>query len=152
MRLPELQEGDSEAQKTRIKKREVWEDIAGVLHYQGLPYVPEIILWKLISRQHDDPLAGHFEIDKTRKLIDKKYYSPSLHRDVKVYVKGCNSCLASKAIRHKPCEDLQSLPVPTYRWKDLSMDFVAGLPVSTDWKGDSYDSIPVIVDRLTKMV
>ena len=27
-----------------------------------------------------------------------------------------------------------------------------GLPVLTDWKGDSYDSILVIVDRLTKMV
>ena len=32
------------------------------------------------------------------------------------------------------------------------MDFVTGLPISTDWKGDSYDSILVIVDRLTKMV
>ncbi len=27
-----------------------------------------------------------------------------------------------------------------------------GLPVSTDWKGESYDSILVIVDHLTKMV
>ena len=32
------------------------------------------------------------------------------------------------------------------------MDFVTGLPVLTDWKGDSYDSILVIVNRLTKMV
>ena len=32
------------------------------------------------------------------------------------------------------------------------MDFVIGLPISTNWKGDSYDSILVIVDRLTKMV
>ena len=32
------------------------------------------------------------------------------------------------------------------------MDFVTGLPISTDWKGDNYDSILVIVDRLTKMV
>ena len=32
------------------------------------------------------------------------------------------------------------------------MDFVTGLPISTDWKGKSYDSILVIVDRLTKMV
>ncbi len=32
------------------------------------------------------------------------------------------------------------------------MDFVTGLPISADWKGDSYDSILVIVDRLTKMV
>ena len=32
------------------------------------------------------------------------------------------------------------------------MDFVTGLPVSADWKGNNYDSILVIVDRLTKMV
>ena len=32
------------------------------------------------------------------------------------------------------------------------MDFVTGLPISTNWKRDSYDSILVIVDRLTKMV
>ena len=32
------------------------------------------------------------------------------------------------------------------------MDFVTGLPISTNWKGETYDSILGIVDRLTKMV
>ena len=32
------------------------------------------------------------------------------------------------------------------------MDFVTGLPVSNDWKGKSYDSILVIVDKLTKII
>ena len=32
------------------------------------------------------------------------------------------------------------------------MDFVTGLPISTDWKSKSYDSILVIVNSLTKMV
>ena len=32
------------------------------------------------------------------------------------------------------------------------MDFVTRLPISTDWKGESYDSILVILNRLTKMV
>ena len=32
------------------------------------------------------------------------------------------------------------------------MDFVTGLPISTNWKGESYDSILVIVDWLTKIV
>ena len=44
------------------------------------------------------------------------------------------------------------MPVPTHCWKDLLIDFVTGLPISMDWKGDSYDSILVIVNRLTKMV
>ena len=32
------------------------------------------------------------------------------------------------------------------------MDFVTGLPISANWKGDSYDLILGIVDRFTKMV
>ena len=32
------------------------------------------------------------------------------------------------------------------------MDFVTGLPISTTWKRDSYNSILVIVNWLTKMV
>ena len=152
MRLAKLQESDKEAQKVRAEGRDGYEEIDGVLHHQGLPFVPEVIRTELISRHHDDPLAGHFGIDKTRELIGRKYYWPSLRKDVEAYVKGCDVCLASKAVRHKPYGDLQALPVPTHRWKDLSMDFVIGLPVSTDWKGESYDSILVIVDRLTKMV
>ena len=32
------------------------------------------------------------------------------------------------------------------------MDFVTGLPVSTNWKGETYDSILVIIDLLTKII
>ena len=60
--------------------------------------------------------------------------------------------MTSKAVCYKPYVNLQTLPVPTHRWKNLSIDFVTGLPISTDWNGESYDSILVIVDRLTKMV
>ena len=153
LRLLELQESDNEARKIRAEGlKNDYEEVDGVLHHQGLPFVPEAIRTELISRHHDDPLAGHFGIDKTKDLVGRKYYWPSLQKDIEAYVKGCDVCLGSKAVRHKPYGDLQSLPVPTHRWKDLSMDFVTGLPISTDWKGDSYDSILVIVDRLTKMV
>ncbi len=123
-----------------------------MLHHQGLLYVSEIVRTKLISRHYDDPLVGHFGIDKTRELIARKYYWPTLRRVVEAYVIGCDVCLASKAVKHKPYGDLQSLPVPTHRWKDLSIDFITGLPISTNWKDDTYDSILVIDDWLTKMV
>jgi hypothetical protein len=42
---------------------------------------------------------------------------------------------------------LQSLPIPTWKWEDISMDFIMGLPRTA--KG--YDSISVIIDRLTKI-
>ena len=76
LRLAELQESDDEARKLRATEelQEGWTDIDGVLHHQGLSFVPEIIRTELISRHHDDPLAGHFGIDKTRELIGRKYY------------------------------------------------------------------------------
>ena len=147
MRLPELQDDDKEAMKLRSERLlEGWEKIEQVLYYQGLPYVPKVIHSELINRHHDDLLAGHFGIKKTRKLVARKYYWPTLRRDVEAYVKGCDVCLTSKAVRHKPYRDLQSLPVPTYRWKDLSMDFVIGLSISADWKDDSYNLLLVIID------
>ncbi len=79
MRLPELQDDDKEVMKLRSEGlSEGWEDIKQVLHYQGLLYVPKVIRSELISRHHDNPLAGHFSIEKTRKLIVRKYYWPTL--------------------------------------------------------------------------
>ena len=154
MRLPELHAEDQLAEGIREQGlNNGWEEGAdGVLHHQRLPYVPEIIRTERVSKHNDDPLAGHFGIDKTRELIAQKYCWTSLRTNVEAYVKAWDVCLAAKAVRHKPYRDLQSLPVPTHRWKDLSMDFVTGLPVSTNWKGETYVSILVIVDRLTKMV
>ena len=148
--LQELQETDSQAQKLRSK--EGYEEVEGVLHHQGLLFVPGAIQTKLISRHYNDPLAGHYSIKKTYELLVQKYFLPSLQHDIDAYVKDCDVCFESKAMRHKPYGNLQSLLVPIYPWKDLSMDFVTGSPISTNWKGDSYDSILVIVDRLTKIV
>ena len=123
-----------------------------MLHYQGLLYVPEIIQTELISRYHDNPLVGHFGIEKTRKFVARKYYWPMLQYNVEDYVKGYNVCLTLKTVWYKSYGNLQSLPVPTHHWNDLSMDFVMGLPILTDWKRYSYDSILVIVNQLMKMV
>ena len=42
--------------------------------------------------------------------------------------------------------------MPIHRWKNISEDFVTGLLVATNWKGETYDSILLIVDRLAKIV
>ena len=108
LRLQELQDEDNQARKVRTEQsgNADWNNINGVVHHQGLSYVPEILRTELISRHHDDLLAGHFDIKKIRELIAQKYYWPTLCRDVKNYIRGCNICLASKAVRHKPYGDL----------------------------------------------
>ena len=104
LRLQELQETNSKAQKLRSK--EGYEEVKGVLHYQGLSFVLKTIRIELISRHHNNPLAGHFGIKKTCGLLAQKYFSPSLQHNVEAYIKGCDVCLALKALRHKPYSDL----------------------------------------------
>jgi hypothetical protein len=62
------------------------------------------------------------------------------------YVAKCDTCRRVKAIHMKATGPLQSLPIPTWKWEDIRMDFVVGLPKTV--KG--FDSIWVIIDRLTK--
>lgn len=124
----------------------------GVLHYQNLLYNLEIIQSELINCYHNDLLADHFKINKTCELIARKYYWPTLCQNVEAYIKGCNDCLASKAVRYKSYDDLQSLLIPMHHWKDFLIDFVISSLISTDLKEDSYNVILVIVDCLTKVI
>lgn len=75
----------------------------------------KIVRSKLISRHHNDFFTGYFRVDKTRELINRKYYYPSLRKDVESYVKRCDIYLTSKAIRYKHYGDLQALLVLTYQ-------------------------------------
>ncbi len=151
--VPQLYDNNKEAKKLRLERLlKGWKDIDKVLHYQGLLYLPKVIRSELISRHHENPLAGHFGIKKTWESIARKYYLLMLQKDVETYVKGCNVCLASKTVCHKPYGDLQLLSVSTHWWKDLLMNFITSLPISANWKANSYDSILVIVNLLTKMV
>ena len=122
------------------------------MHHQSLLYVQKFIWTKLISRHYNNLLAGDFGIKKTYEHVAQKYYWQMLCCNIENHVKRYNICLASKTVHHKLYKDLQSLSVSTHHWKDLLMDFVTGLPISTDWKGKSYNSMLVIVNWLTKMV
>ena len=68
--------------------------------------MPKIVYSKLISKHHNDLLVSHFGVTKTRELICQKYYWPSLRKDVKSYVKGCDICLILKIVKHKLYSDL----------------------------------------------
>ena len=104
LRLQALQEIDSKAQELRVK--EGYQDINGVLHHQGLPFVPKAIWIKLISCHHNDPLAGHFKIDKIQDLFARKYFWPMLWYNIEAYIKSCDVYLVLKVVRHKPYDNL----------------------------------------------
>jgi hypothetical protein len=70
-----------------------------------------------------------------------------MRRDIAHYVACCDTCSRVKIEHQKPAGLLKPLAVPVWKWEDISMDFVVGLPRTP--KGD--DLVWVIVDRLTKV-
>jgi hypothetical protein len=69
-----------------------------------------------------------------------------MKRETSRYVSECDTCRKVKADYMKPRGLLQPLSIPNWKWDDISMDFIVGLPLSAH----EIDSIWVIVDRLTK--
>jgi hypothetical protein len=63
------------------------------------------------------------------------------------YVALCNTCQMVKAEHQRPARLLQPLKIPEWKWEEIGMDFIVGLPHTQA----RYDSIWVIVDRLTKV-
>lgn len=67
-------------------------------------------------------------------------------------MKICIICIASQGVKHKSYSNLQLLLISKHYWKDLSIDFVTGLSVSSNGKSKIYHSILVIADWPTKIV
>jgi hypothetical protein len=57
-----------------------------------------------------------------------------------------DSCQRIKVEHHKPAGLLQPLRIPQWKWDEIGMDFIVRLPHTRA----GYDSIWVVVDRLTK--
>ena len=118
------------------------------LWYQGKIWIlnDEELRTSLIHKNHDNPLAGHGGTAKTTELVSRQYYWPGLRETGKLYVKNCDICQRSKVVRHTPYGMLQYNEVPDQPWKSMAMDFITELPIS-----EGYDTILVVIDRLTKM-
>ena len=69
-----------------------------------------------------------------------------MKREIAWYVAECDVYQKVKADHLKPAGTMQPLPVLTWKWEDVHMDLIVGLPRTP--KGN--DSIWVIIDRLTK--
>jgi len=120
----------------------------GLLFFKGLIFVPHSneIKRDILVQCHDEPMSGHFGVQKTFELVNRTYHWPGVRQFVKRFVTTCDTCQRNKYSRHKPFGLLQPLPVPDTPWSSISMDFITQLPTSA-----GFTSIFVVVDRLTKM-
>ena len=76
------------------------------------------------------PYAGHLGYHKTLKRLQKTFYWPNHIVEVRDFVLGCEVCQKEKSIHKLPAGLLKPLQLPEDKWRDISLDFVMGLPVS----------------------
>ncbi|KAK8946881.1 hypothetical protein KSP39_PZI007254 [Platanthera zijinensis] len=95
---------------------------------------------------HFTKYSVHPGSTKMYKDMKKLFWWPGM-KDISYYVAKCQTCVVVKAECQKPCGLLKPLPIPEWKFDDISMDFVHGLPRSQ--RGNN--AVWVIVDRLTKV-
>ena len=69
-----------------------------------------------------------------------------MKKEIAAHDARCDTCRRVKADHLKPAGLLQPRSIPGWKWKEISIDFITGVPNSPR----GHNSIWVIMDRLTK--
>ena len=111
-------------------------------------YIPMELRREALREYHDARPAGHPGVGAMMKKVLKHLWWPTIHRDVRQYVCGCQTCQAVKVNTHPTAppitpHDVAANPFP---FKQVSVDLITDLPLAR-----GFDSILTIVDQgLTK--
>nr|GEW18152.1 putative reverse transcriptase domain-containing protein [Tanacetum cinerariifolium] len=98
------------------------------------------------DESHKSKYCIHLGPDKMYHDLKKLYWWPNMKADIATYVRKCLTCAKVKAEHQRPLGLLQQPKIPVWKWERITIDFITKLPRTQT----GYDSIWVIVDRLTK--
>lgn len=143
--LKDIQSGSRRSRRLNLSE---CEENDGILLYQGLVYVPNNheLKMEILKRNHDAPAVGHPGRARTYEIISRNYFWPESRKFIQQYVSNCDAGNRAKPVRHAPYGTLKPLEIPAKPWDDISMDMIVDLP-----RSNGFDSILVVVDRLSKM-
>nr|GEZ41927.1 putative reverse transcriptase domain-containing protein [Tanacetum cinerariifolium] len=100
----------------------------------------------IMHESHKSKYFVHPGSDKMYQDLKQLYWWPNMKADIATYVSKCLTYLRVKSEHQKPCGLLVQPEIPQWEWDNITMDFITKLPR----KSSGYDTIWVIVDRLTK--
>jgi hypothetical protein len=95
----------------------------------------------VLSELHATPTVGHSGFTKTYDRVKRSFFWDGMKHDIHKFVTECEVCQRNKGETIKSPGTLQPLPIPPAIWKDISMDFITGLP-----KSGNKSVIMVVVD------
>jgi ribonuclease HI len=125
---PEIQE--VKRQMERGKAADYRLDDQGTLWLKDRICVPRNreIRDSILREAHDSRYSIHPSCTKMYKDLKVRFWWEKTREDIAEYVARCDTCQRVKAERQRPASLLQPLEIPTWKWGDISMDFIVGLP------------------------
>jgi hypothetical protein len=157
---PTLERENKEAQKNDEKINEIRQlilegrgkdfrgDAKGVIWFKDRLCVPNVqsIRELILKEAHELAYSIHPRSEKMYQDLKKKLWWYRMKREIAEHVAICDSCQRIRVEHQRPAGLLQLLRIPQWKWDEIGMDFIVGLPRTRA----GYDSIWVVVDRLNK--
>jgi hypothetical protein len=94
---------------------------------------------------HDSPIVGHSGFTKTYERVKSSFLGDGMKQDFHTLVVECDVYQCNKGETFKSLGKLQPFMIPPAIWRDISMDFIVGLP-----KSGNKSFIMGVVDHLSK--
>jgi hypothetical protein len=101
---------------------------------------------KIMDEAHCSRYSIHPGTNKMYQDLKKSFWWRRMKRKIAKYVSECHTCQRDKADHLRLAGNLQPLSIPEWKWENIFMDFIVGLPHTSR----GYNSIWVVVDCLTK--
>ncbi|GKC15190.1 putative reverse transcriptase domain-containing protein, partial [Tanacetum coccineum] len=141
-----LVENSKDLEKFRMEKLEPHAD--GTLCFNGRSWLPCYgdLRTVIMHESHKSKYSIHSGSEKMYQDMKKLYWWPNMKANITTYISKCLTYAKVKAEHQRPSRLLVQLDIPQWKWDNITMDFFMKLPKSSQ----GYDTIWVIVDRLTK--
>lgn len=119
----------------------------GLIKYKGRVWIGNspALQSKVLNSLHSSAVGGHSGFEVTYKRIKTLFAWPRLKQSVKDFVSQCSVCQQAKHERAAYPGLLSPLPIPDGAWQMVTLDFIEGLPRSSN-----FNSILVVVDKFSK--
>jgi hypothetical protein len=134
----EIREGQLEDAKLKeirqlikdIKTSDFSEDSQGTLWLGKRICVPNLKHLKetILQEAHDLAYSIHPGSTKMYNDLKIRYWWYDMKQDIVEYVSLCDTCQRVKSEYQRPAGLLQPLKILEWKWEEIGMDFVVGLP------------------------
>jgi hypothetical protein len=92
-----------------------------------VPIVPEL-RQLILDEAHNTRFSIHLGSNKMYQDLKQRFWWTKMKIEIAKYVARCDTYRRVKVEHLKSTGMLQPLPIPSWKWKDISMDFITGLP------------------------